>query len=440
MAVLYAIFSVIWIAGSDQAVAFLFPEQMALAQTFKGWAFVLATTLLLFVLLRSELKRRFRVEAQLRESEKKFRGIAETSPVGIVIVRISDGTILFANSSADRISGFQDGPRSLSGCSIDEINFRATDQTNIRRALLRRERVDNVEGTIRQSGGEERVVLASLQKMNLDGENVLIAAAHDITERIKTAVDLRKLQNELAHASRLTAMGEMAAQFAHELKQPLAAISNYSGGATRILQSDNPRPEDLVSILGRISTQAMRASDIISRIRRFVTKTEGDYEASDLNSLIRESAALLQGDTLAHGAEIRLQLGSSLPSVLGDPVQIQQVIINLARNAIEAAATNTEARPRVVIRTSVRNDRVTVSVKDNGPGIPSQVMGRLFDPFFSTKEGGMGMGLSICRSIVEAHGAQLRVTTAENKGSVFEFELPVADEDFLEEGKRRIPA
>lgn len=440
MAALYAVFSMIWIAGSDRLVVYLLPDHVAMAQTLKGWAFVLVTTLLIFLLLRREMRRRSQMEDRLRESEKKFRGIAETSPVGIIIVRQSDERILFANSSAERISGFQGKEPPLAGRSVDELSFRPASQKDIGFALRDGERLDDLEGTIRQPSGEERAILASMQKMNLDGEDVLIIAAHDITKRIKTAAALRQLQNELAHASRLTAMGEMAAQFAHELNQPLAAISNYSGGAKRLLQSDGRQTDDLVSILNRISTQAHRASEIIGRIRRFVTKSESAHEEADLNALIEDSMALLQGETQAHGAEIRLRLGTPLSNVFGDPVQLQQVIINLVRNAIEAAAANDETSPRVVIRTFMRGGAVAVAVEDNGPGIPADVMDRLFDPFFSTKKAGMGMGLSICRSIVEAHGARLQVKSVENKGSVFEFELPAVEAEPFDERKSRISA
>lgn len=422
---IYAGISVLWIVGSDRVVDLLFPHDVSVVQTFKGWAFIGVTTVLLFVLLRAEMRRRLRVEARLRESETRFRAIAETSPVALLLFRLRDGRILFANASADLLC--RRPPSELEGLALSDLAFVPDDKEDFRRAILRRRHIQFLEGTLTLPDGERRTLLGSFQKIRLGGETILAAAAVDLTEQRRTAETLRVLHHQLAHASRVSAMGEMAAQFAHELNQPLTIISSYATGALDMPAVRDSETEDLANVLSRIAEQAKRAGEIIRRTRKFVEKHEQEKARTDLNALIREAAHLIQGEAIRRAVEMHLHLADPLPPVMADAVQIQQVVVNLARNGIEATAASASAAKELVIRTERAADGVLISVEDSGIGIPMEIQKRLFEPFFSTKPDGLGIGLSICRSIVEAHGAELKVSSVPGQGARFHFSLPVVD-------------
>lgn len=425
IALIYAGISVLWIVGSDRMVDLMFPHAVSVAQTFKGWAFIGVTTILLFVLLRAEMGRRLKVETDLRESETRFRAIAETSPVALLLFRLRDGMILFANSSADLLC--RRAPSELEGLSISDLAFAPNDKEDFRRAILHRRSIQFLEGTLTLPDGERRTLLGSFQKIRLGGETIVAAAAVDLTEQRRTTETLRVLHHELAHASRVSAMGEMAAQFAHELNQPLTIISSYATGALDMPAVRDSDTDDLADVLNRIAEQAKRAGEIIRRTRKFIEKHEQEKARTDLNALIREAAHLIQGEAIRRAVEMRLYLADPLPAVMADAVQIQQVVVNLARNGIEATAASASDARELVIRTERAPDGVLVSVEDSGIGIPMEIQGRLFEPFFSTKPDGLGIGLSICRSIVEAHGAELKVSSVPGHGARFHFSLPVVD-------------
>ncbi|MBE0531905.1 MAG: PAS domain S-box protein [Rhodospirillales bacterium] len=421
-AVIYAGFSGLWIAGSDQVVQLLFPEIVSTAQTFKGSAFVLCTTVLLFLLLRGELNRRTKIETRLRDSERKFRAIAETAPVALLIARLRDGVILFSNATANGLCGRDGTP--LDGLDIRDLGFVPNDREEWRRALIGRNGTGQTEGRLSLANGEERRLLVFFQKVRLAGETVLVTAAVDISERHRAAETVRNLQSELAHASRVSAMGEMAAQFAHELSQPLTAISTCAEGGVDALFPPGRNPDNALTALRLIVTQAKRASEIIRRTRKFIQKHEQEKVPADVNSLIRDAAELIQGEANHRNVDMRLRLAELLPAAFVDVVQIQQVIVNLARNGIEAMSGNEPTRRQLVISTEPSPDGIVVSVEDSGPGISPEIRTRLFEPFFSTKSDGLGIGLSICRSIVEAHGAHLVVSSAPGHGAQFRFALP----------------
>ncbi len=228
---------------------------------------------------------------------------------------------------------------------------------------------------------------------------------------------------ELAHASRLSSMGEMATQLAHEINQPLAAISMYSAAALRTLQSDLDARQ-LREWLQTIHDQAVRAGDILRRVRRFVRRQDMQRVAVDLNARAREVVDLLRSDARSREVTIELRLADDLPQVPADPVLIEQVVFNLVRNALDALQQR--APPRLVTLSSARaGDRVYVEVRDNGPGVDAALGARIFDSFVSSKGEGMGMGLAISRSIIEAHGGRLGYETNAEGGATFRFELPL---------------
>ena len=250
----------------------------------------------------------------------------------------------------------------------------------------------------------------------------------DLTERQKTEARLQELQSELVHISRLTAMGEMASTLAHELNQPLSAITNYLKGSQRLLQgAPDERSTTVRDALTRATNQAMRAGQIIRRLRDFVARGESERRVENIIKLVEEASALALVGVKDSGIRVTFQFDPSIELVLADRVQIQQVVLNLIRNAMDAME---ESRVRELM-VSVMPDGdnlVRVSVSDTGQGIAPEITGQLFQPFITTKRHGMGVGLSISRAIVEAHGGRIWVEPNPVGGTIFHFTLAAVNE------------
>lgn len=251
----------------------------------------------------------------------------------------------------------------------------------------------------------------------------------EAAERRRAEAEARERQAELAHVHRLNTMGEMASGFAHELNQPLAAIVNYAKGTVRRLRQGAMAADELLPVLEQVATQAERAAAIIRRIRAFIRKEEPRHAALDLNKAIRDTIDLMTAEAGRQGVRLVLDLAEPLPLVSADVIQLEQVIVNLVRNAIEAMADAGTPARRVTLTTArAASGAVEVAVADTGPGLPEAGRDRLFDPFFTTKADGLGLGLSISQSIVEAHGGRLTAETGPSGGAIFRFTLPVAKE------------
>ena len=241
----------------------------------------------------------------------------------------------------------------------------------------------------------------------------------------RRAVDrARAAEAQMAHIGRLAAMGEMSTTLAHELNQPLAAIVNYANGSIRRLQSDELDHADLMKVLERISSEGNRSAEIIRRVREFLRKRKPLHVPEDANRIVRDAVNLVQPTAVRRHVNVRLVLGEAMPRVAVDAVQIEQVVVNLVHNAIEAI-DDANSPLREVVVTTQRNARrgVDVTVRDTGPGIPAEVANRLFEPFVSTKAEGMGLGLSLSRSIIEAHGDHLSAVAIAGGGAAFRFTL-----------------
>ncbi len=240
----------------------------------------------------------------------------------------------------------------------------------------------------------------------------------------------RRLQAELAHVSRITTMGEMAAGLAHELNQPLTAISNYMRGSIARLRKTNTVTQEVLDAMDRAAAEALRAGEVIRRVRSFVRKVEPEKVAVDINATIRETVDLLRAEAQCHDVAIVLDLATGLAPIAADKIQLQQVILNLARNGVEAARDNAPMPRQVAISTVPQGeDLVRVTVHDSGQGVPDDLRESIFEPFVTTKGDGLGMGLAICRSIVEAHNGRLELTQDVGTGTAFQFTLPVAGPD-----------
>jgi signal transduction histidine kinase len=246
--------------------------------------------------------------------------------------------------------------------------------------------------------------------------------------RKETEAEALRLQSEIAHFSRVSAAGEMATSLAHELNQPLAAVSSFvSGCVIRLKKTGNADPE-LLEAMNRATEEALRAGEIIRRVREFVQKHALEHQIVDLNETIRETVELVRLDAKWHDVRVGLDLFSELPQIRGDWIQMQQVIFNILRNAMDALGDMPSERKEISIASRTTNaGDVQVSIVDRGPGIEPEMQDGMFDPFVTSKRDGLGMGLPICRSIIESHGGSLRMEQTGSAGTTFSFSLKKAD-------------
>jgi C4-dicarboxylate-specific signal transduction histidine kinase len=257
------------------------------------------------------------------------------------------------------------------------------------------------------------------------GEEEIVGALMDITATRKAQEALHTAQSELAHVTRLTTLGEMSASIAHEVNQPLASVVTNGDACLRWLGHDVPQLDEARSAVERMISGASHASDVISRIRALSKKGAFERARLDVNEVINDVLVLMRREITDHRVSLRLDLGSSLPPVNGDRVQLQQVIMNLLMNGIQAMRPVTDRRRELLIRSREHgSDQMLVAVEDSGIGIEPENLDRLFNAFFTTKPDGMGIGLSICRSIIEQHDGRIWATRNAGTGSTFQFTLP----------------
>jgi len=254
-----------------------------------------------------------------------------------------------------------------------------------------------------------------------------VGTIHDVTDRRRAEDEARVLQERLTHFSRLSTMGEMAAGLAHEINQPLAAIATYAQACQRLIRQPDHDIEDVLAALEQINAQALRAGEVIRRLRNFVKNREVKREPVNCSRLLEDLRTLAETDARLHNIRLRLDCEEPLPTVYADPIQLQQVILNLVRNAIDAMSEAPENRREVVLTTRMAADReVEITVIDQGTGLAPEATEHLFNPFFTTKSSGTGLGLAISRSIVRAHGGRLWHTPNDVCGARFHFTLPVS--------------
>jgi C4-dicarboxylate-specific signal transduction histidine kinase len=247
-----------------------------------------------------------------------------------------------------------------------------------------------------------------------------------IVERKRAQEQLRQREAQLAQVARLNMMGELASGLAHELNQPLSAVVNYTRGSLRRLEQAEHVSDEIKDALESAATQAERAGEIVHRLRRFIRKRQPMCEHVDVNTLAMEVMGWVSPEARKRGIALSLDIGKDVPSIQGDRIQIEQVLLNLAWNAMEAIDEDQDELKEVRIRTTCASDgNVELQVVDTGRGLPSDDIDHIFDAFFTTKSDGMGIGLSISRSIIEAHGGRLWATERESGGTVFRFSLPV---------------
>jgi two-component system sensor kinase FixL len=268
-------------------------------------------------------------------------------------------------------------------------------------------------------------------EMSSSNQRFFTGFIRDLTERQNTEARLQELQSELVHMSRFTAMGEMASTLAHELNQPLSAIANYIKGSRRLLQDRTDEDSGMIrEAIDNAADQALRAGQIIRRLRDFVSRGESERRMESVAKLTEEASALALVGAKDQGVRVRFQFDRTHDLVLADKVQIQQVLLNLIRNAIEAMQ-ETVKRDLLISTTADDDGMLTISVADTGPGIAPEIVSQLFQPFITTKRHGMGVGLSISRTIVEAHGGRIWAEPNPGGGTVFHLTLRAVTQEEL---------
>lgn len=293
------------------------------------------------------------------------------------------------------------------------------------------EQIANIHARRRRLDGEEFPVLTSFSVVtDHDGSPVCITAmAKDVTELKKSADELRLSYGKLAHESRLVAMGEMVAGLAHELNQPLSAVANYCDAALSILRSMPGDNHELIEVIRSGYEQSQRAAEILRNMRGISARRRLPFAKEDLNELIAATSQFMKAEMRSKRIDFSLELAEPAPPVLIDKVEIQQVIINLLLNAVEAMDDADTAIRELTIRSKVSGDDLEVCICDSGPGIDPSISAKLYDPFVSTKPDGLGLGLWICQSIICAHQGRLWVGTAEKGGATACFSLPADQGD-----------
>jgi len=280
----------------------------------------------------------------------------------------------------------------------------------------------------RTAEGQDIPVYLAVSDIRLEGRRRFAGILRNLTEQHATREALASQREKLAHVGRLSTMGEMTASIAHEINQPLTAISMYAQASLKLLERNGNR-EKVHDALEKLNVQSLRAGAVIERIQRFARTQETTKELIDINALVADLLKLANSDARMHHIQLELLLADDLPALFADPIQIQQVILNLIRNGIDAMnEIGCRYGDTITIRTRKIDDSVELSVRDLGPGVADDQFELVFTPFHTTKKEGMGMGLSICRSIISEHGGKLEFVNNEGAGACFFFRLPIDHE------------
>ena len=388
-----------------------------------------------------DISERKEAEEELRRSHEQLEATFQNAPIGIVTFRFGQ-SILSANRA------FCD----LVGYSEDELRSMTLDQlTHPRdRALMDQLAEAALSGELEYYSYEKRYVRRTGEVAYVKVRNALthdregrtdlvIGQVEDLTGRRNAEREATEQRERLAHVSRLSTLGEMAAGIAHEINQPLTAISLYAQSCQRLLRMRDVKRAKVTDALEKLSQQSLRAGAIIERLQRLVRYGESQKELTDCNQLVHEIATLVASEMRMHTIDVKLELAEGLPEILCDPVQIQQVILNFLRNGMQAMSEPMVNQPSesagpgtLRVRTALSDeDTLVVSVIDAGPGVPEAMAKSLFEPFSTDKDSGMGMGLAICRSIIETHGGELGFRNNPDQGATFFFRLPRGDKEFL---------
>jgi PAS domain S-box-containing protein len=362
------------------------------------------------------------------ERETKIRRLVDSNIIGIFIWDF-DGRILEANDEFLRMVGY-DREDLLAG-GIRWTDLTPPDWRDRNNARIEQQkssgRFEPFEKEYTRKDGSRVPVLIGGATLE-EGSDQGVAFVLGLTERKRVEAEAleseqryRKAQLELAHANRVATMGQLTASITHEVNQPITAAVTYALAARRLLSAEPPNFHEVDDVLSRIVKEGNRAGEVVGRIRALIKKAPARKDAVEINDAILEIIALTRMEAANNSVSVRTQLAEGLPRVQGDRVQLQQVLLNLIINAIEAMHDVGEEERELLICSRNKTDGVSVEVRDSGPGFAPADLDRVFEAFYTTKPGGLGLGLSICRSIVEAHNGRLRASANVPRGATFEF-------------------
>jgi PAS domain S-box-containing protein len=383
-------------------------------------------------LLQADLESLARLQGEIEAREAKIRRLVEANIIGIFVWDV-EGRILEANDAFLHIIGYD-----REDLAVGRVRWTDLTPSEWRDDTARRVAEVTTTGTaqprekeyFRKDGSRVPVLIggAAINEEPQQG----IAFVLDLSERKRAEAQAREaerryreMQMELAHANRVATMGQLTASIAHEVKQPIAATVSNAQAALRWVERRPPDLEEVRQALAHIVQDGKRAGDVVGRIRDLIKKAPPREDRLDINEAVREVIELTRGEAATNGVSVQSELAGGLPLIQGDRVQLQQVVLNLIINAAEAMSGASDGTRELLISTGTSDTGdVRVAVRDSGPGLTPAALERLFEPFYTTKPGGLGLGLSICRSIIEAHGGRLWASANVPRGATFQFTLP----------------
>jgi len=401
--------------------------------SFMGWVAVMSYELSSDTLDASQLARKLqKSEAGLHDIEERMRLAVEAADLGILIRDFSRNE-MWASDRWRELFGFSKTERLEFQPVLQRIHPEDRDELNL---VLERARsghgVYDVEFRAVLPSGEVRWVAARGRvEFDASGKPTFArSVSHDITRQKKTEEEAQHLRQELAHIGRVSMMGQLASALAHEINQPLGAILRNAEAAELFMQEESPDLDEVRAILADIRKDDQRAGDVIERMRGMLKRRRLDKRHVDVGELVREVAALVRSDAAARHITLDLAVADHLPPVHGDTVHLQQVLLNLIVNGMDALDGTKGGDRRVLVTGAIDGPKtVEIAVTDSGPGIPIDQLTHIFDPFVTTKPNGMGMGLAISRTIIEAHNGRIWAENRKEGGASFRFTLPIAEKD-----------
>jgi PAS domain S-box-containing protein len=381
-------------------------------------------TSLIIGLLAARVRQR-RAESEKRMSETRFSKVFTASPVSISLIRQSDGRIVDANPAWERLTGVSRA-EALGKMHLElGFGFEEPGEQQFFQHLASGKPLRDFEQRLCMPNGSSRLLSVSAELANLHGEPCYISMAKDITD-IQEAEEAR---HKLQQASRLGMLGELTASIAHEVNQPLGAILSNADAATMLMERPDPPLDEIREILSDIRRDDMRASEVIRQVRSMVMRGETDRVPLDPGELAKGVTAMVRHDCKARSISLTCDVAENLPQISGEKVRIEQVLLNLLLNAMDVLKDVAADKRRIRLAVATTQDGlVDISVTDSGPGIPPDLMERIFENFFTTKSEGMGLGLALSRSIAEANGGKLVASNAPDGGACFHLILPLIHE------------